>query len=554
MLLGYLRGACAMAMAIAVLGLGSASANPTFPRTPLTCRVQSIPEHAKPGPITLRVTIISNTDCGTVELEVTKLDNLSCTSPHIQTQALTRGDTVTFDLNVVVPTDDTSEIAFRYSACDYWDEPGSVSWVATADRVEFWEQNIRGSSTALEADRKQKQLYVRQVTDTLQLAADRQKYQSSGTVTIGPEFELQWESIPSGAKPGPIFFRSIVRPTFECDTVTLTITGVHNLTVEGSTSVSQPVVKGQSVYFDLSLIIPPGDTSVLAYSLSACNHRIPPGSFSWVADQNTVSFSLGDIRESMEAKERARKRLHVRRITDTLQLAADPDWREKYPNGKEVVGYYDKDSAFMVVREYPIVTDPRNEELRRREDEKYRLEDSLKQKSEKQRQEEYMRDSAWVQVRDDTGGTDFVRRALYLAKKPHYDSAADVAHMVDLEKGPLTDRDAQYITVNGKHFVRWKGETKFRPVEWTSDVAATVKREEDSIRALHKDQIYHVTLQLGKPEDYEFARSLVDTLLPTDTAGVYRASVTKDILGKIEKQGIRYRVTGYTDPATDSTR
>ncbi|RME21599.1 MAG: hypothetical protein D6800_11895, partial [Candidatus Zixiibacteriota bacterium] len=60
--------------------------------------------------------------------------------------------------------------------------------------------------------------------------------------------------------------------------------------------------------------------------------------------------------------------------------------------------------------------------------------------------------------------------------------------------------------------------------------------------------IYDVVLDLRKAADYDFVRSLVDSLIPTDSAGFYRAIMKHPPLIKIEKRGIRIIATHNWPP------
>jgi len=111
-----------------------------------------------------------------------------------------------------------------------------------------------------------------------------------------------------------------------------------------------------------------------------------------------------------------------------------------------------------------------------------------------------------------------------------------------LERSPLTDQERQWIVIDNRWFVRERGETKFRRVEGRTDeqIRADAQRYWDSLAANPPDSVYDVILDLRDPDDYDFAKSLLERLLPTDSVGFFRAVMNRPTLMKLTNRGIKF--------------
>lgn len=114
--------------------------------------------------------------------------------------------------------------------------------------------------------------------------------------------------------------------------------------------------------------------------------------------------------------------------------------------------------------------------------------------------------------------------------------------MRNLERSPLTDATREVIGVDGTMYVRYRGETKFHIVEPTTDPMTHGKKFMDSLRiAQNKD--YDLTVDLRNPDDYEFIDNLVDTLVPTEQTGFFRAVVKWKIIMQLRDRSIDFYKT-----------
>jgi hypothetical protein len=125
-------------------------------------------------------------------------------------------------------------------------------------------------------------------------------------------------------------------------------------------------------------------------------------------------------------------------------------------------------------------------------------------------------------------------------------SASERATRDSLEQFPLTDRSIQYVTVDGQTLERRKGETKFHPIETKTEGEWNVywKKRYDSTVEANRFVMYDTWIDLRDSADLAIAQTLVDSLKPTDTAGIYRASINKGTLNELAVKGIRTRKWG----------
>lgn len=159
------------------------------------------------------------------------------------------------------------------------------------------------------------------------------------------------------------------------------------------------------VVFDIDVVIPSNDTSGITFQFSTPGYRDSPWTVSWVSVGDSVEFWKQNVRAyaATLGASRIPRQLYIRQITDTIELAVDPNWREKYPNGKEVVGYYEKDRSFVVVREHPILRI-------------FTEEDRLRQ------YKGVIDESQWVKTIDERGTALYIYRDDYPIYKRHLDS------------------------------------------------------------------------------------------------------------------------------------
>jgi hypothetical protein len=127
-----------------------------------------------------------------------------------------------------------------------------------------------------------------------------------------------------------------------------------------------------------------------------------------------------------------------------------------------------------------------------------------------------------------------------------------LAKMRNLERAPLTDYPSEIISLDGTMYVRYRGETKFHKVEGTTDPVAHGKKVIDSIR-IAEGKEYDLTIDLRDPDNYELIKNLVDTLMPTDQPGFFRAMVKWNIIMELRDQGIEFYKTQEGPPKPRDT-
>ncbi len=125
-------------------------------------------------------------------------------------------------------------------------------------------------------------------------------------------------------------------------------------------------------------------------------------------------------------------------------------------------------------------------------------------------------------------------------------SASEHATQDSLERSPLTEQRVQIISVDGQTLVRRRGETRFHPIESKTEGEWNVywKKRYDSTVAANWNVTYDVWIDLHSPDDLNFAKGLIDSLMPTDTAGIYRAAINKGTINRLSERKISIRKWG----------
>jgi hypothetical protein len=123
----------------------------------------------------------------------------------------------------------------------------------------------------------------------------------------------------------------------------------------------------------------------------------------------------------------------------------------------------------------------------------------------------------------------------------------------ELEKTPLTARKVEGYEVDGKFWTRRLGEYKFRRQELLTEAQVRVLDEGRWERTKHEK--LSLSIDLRKPEDYEFVKQLVDSLAPMERPGFYHAVVTRELSARIQARHIpTERYPGYPGEAESPLR
>jgi hypothetical protein len=120
-----------------------------------------------------------------------------------------------------------------------------------------------------------------------------------------------------------------------------------------------------------------------------------------------------------------------------------------------------------------------------------------------------------------------------------------LGRMRQLERRPLTDQERQWFVIDGRWYLRERGEREFHLVKGKTmdEIRAEAQRRWDSLLADPSGPRYDVILDLREKAAYEAARLLTDSLIETGEAGFYRVVVDKATLTELIQRGIKYRRT-----------
>jgi hypothetical protein len=346
------------------------------------------------------------------------------------------------------------------------------------------------------------------------LAADGQVCTARRGISL--PFKVKADTTACSAVPGAVTLRLYVSPNldFKCDEITLTVTKIDNLIYDGPMSLVSGTNKSGLAVFELPIIIPGNDTAGLDFNVL----RGKLGQFDqcyWVTTDDTVKFYRGNPRKYPSARLAGKKQ----KIDSTFV------WQKaealKWPHGRmskhdkdgnliwrEGEGWFDKDGNIISEEEF----------LRQREE------------SKKANPLFVPGDSSVVWFMSDSG--------LYPVKKSDLPTKRDrdLEQMRKLEETPLTEYDRQDFFLDGEHWTRGRGESKFQPARGFTHEERW--RMSDSLRAITDTTTFVVTLDLRDPKDYEIARDLVGNLEPMEIEGYYKASATGLMLKQLRVRGI----------------
>ncbi len=100
---------------------------------------------------------------------------------------------------------------------------------------------------------------------------------------------------------------------------------------------------------------------------------------------------------------------------------------------------------------------------------------------------------------------------------------------------------AEVMSVDGKDFVRRKGEVKFHEARPLPDG----KIPADSMKYYRAPSRFHVVVDLSKPGDSAVMAGIVDSLAPFDSAHLYHFEVDRMQMQEIENSGVPYNFYPY---------
>ena len=100
---------------------------------------------------------------------------------------------------------------------------------------------------------------------------------------------------------------------------------------------------------------------------------------------------------------------------------------------------------------------------------------------------------------------------------------------------------AEVMSVDGKEFVRRKGEVKFHEARPLPDG----KIPADSMKYYRAPSRFHVVVDLSKPGDSALMLNIVDSLVPFDSAHLYHFEVDRMQMQEVENSGVPYNFYPY---------
>ncbi len=106
-----------------------------------------------------------------------------------------------------------------------------------------------------------------------------------------------------------------------------------------------------------------------------------------------------------------------------------------------------------------------------------------------------------------------------------------------LEENPLTEATAQVVQVGETLYIRHRGESKFEVMETYGSREEAMHASKNRPPDLSKR--VHIVLDLRKQEDYDFAKGVVDSLVPMERAGYYHTVVGYFEMEKLRQRHIR---------------
>ncbi|MCP4684998.1 MAG: hypothetical protein GY867_06050 [bacterium] len=170
------------------------------------------------------------------------------------------------------------------------------------------------------------------------------------------------------------------------------------------------------------------------------------------------------------------------------------------------------------------------------------------------------------QIREDSGGSSgidsqqvapkdtgrepaFVPRSEWTEEEKHrFDSLTghlpwqrERARMAKLEETPLEGVGAEFIVVEGVTYMRNRGERKFRRAEVFSEEDFDSLPQPGAQSRIYRGEEteFEIRVWLSDSEDLKYARTLIDSLLPTDDANCFRARTSVKVIHLLEKRGIK---------------
>jgi hypothetical protein len=327
------------------------------------------------------------------------------------------------------------------------------------------------------------------------------------------------EPFPTGA--GSVNLQVTVTPHIACEEITVAIDSIDNLHYVGEASLLIKAAQESTFTVDLNIVIPSNDTSGLHVNVAGgeWNRSVP---IYFVTMEDTVHYYFGRPRNNLSSTVRKAPKKSI----DYSDLSSEPG----------TVG--DPGHGYVIDAEGNVFPD-----------ESLGVVDSIgKPAAERQ---SVAPDRSKVMVKDQDGKWIRVDTAWLFDSVRTAKIEADREKMHKLEETPLTEYNYQPIKVGDTVYVRRRGEYKFHLQEMTTDPTGYTLRYRDSLR-ISQGKVFEFIFDLRNPADFEYVSGLVDSLIPTDSAGFYRATIDWKTVLQCHEKGISFHKpvwTPYKKPA-----
>jgi hypothetical protein len=336
---------------------------------------------------------------------------------------------------------------------------------------------------------------------------------SRGRQVISTPFDLSFEPTPMPSGPGPANLRVSISPNL-CENVTITVTKIDKLEYSGDMSWSFHGVPEDTYSFELEVVVPSNDTSGIEIEVK-CDPWSEDVVAYFVTTMDKVEYYYYNPRLRFpSSKHKApKKSIDYGHLSSVPGTVGDP--------GR---GYVIDAEGNVFPAESLGIVDSIGKPFA---EEQSTVPDRSKVMVKDQ-------DGKWISV-DTAWLFDSLRTAKIKAQREE---------MHKLEETPLTETSLQWFNIGDTVYVRRRGEYKFHVRETTTDPTGYTMRYRDSLR-ISQGKVFERIFDLRNPADYQYVSGLVDSLIPTDSAGFYRATIDWKTVLQCQEKGISFHKPGW---------
>ncbi len=350
--------------------------------------------------------------------------------------------------------------------------------------------------------------------------------------------KLAIEPVPMPTAAGTVNLRVKIICEETCEeTIMITVSEVDNLEYAGETQFHISTKQNDTMIVNLSVVIPENDTSGVGLT---CHYSVR-GKFRseayFISEREKVSYFPFNPRG-------------VRKAPKKLIDMSDPPMTEEQGEGKTYVGYYDEEKNWVPEDSVKNGLSPSGKRVGNFNaegifislDSLHKLGSQSTDDTTSNVMKEGDRSKTGLVNKD--GSRVKVDRQWLLDSLKKAKIEAEYENMRLKEQTPLTRVDKQDIEVDGKTYRRLRGEYKFHLIESTTDRQGFAERYKDSLNIL-KGKVFEYNFDLRDSTHLEYARTKIDNLNPTDSAGFFRATINWQTVLDLRKKGIVFRKIGW---------